>query len=191
MFDDQVTDTLFGGGDQDWFFETGYLGIYRPFAANTSALAESPSSTNITTAHSQAQIIVDTLPELEGFAFVDSLDKLGDRQTNEKIHSLVPHADNPTLQREHLTLFELIRYDQATHIAIRNGAWSDPATWQNGQLPTAGARVLIPIGVEVQVDGVVPTRLATVRVDGTLSFNTAQEYGVAGGYDRRDRQRGL
>jgi hypothetical protein len=34
--------------------------------------------------------------------------------------------------------------------------------------------VLIPVGVEVQVDGMIPARLSTVRVDGSLSFDTAR-----------------
>ncbi len=30
VFDDQVADSLFGDGGHDWFFLTGYLGIYSP-----------------------------------------------------------------------------------------------------------------------------------------------------------------
>ena len=39
-------------------------------------------------------------------------------------------------------------------------------------MPANGARVLIPVGVKVTVDRVITARLATVRVDGTLSFST-------------------
>jgi hypothetical protein len=117
---------------------------------------------------------VHELPALEGFEFIDSLDKLSDRQTGETIHSLVPHAENLALQREHLSLLELVRYDQVTHIAVRSGNWSNPATWQHGALPTSGARVLIPVGVEVRVDGMLASRFATIRVDGTLSFDATR-----------------
>jgi hypothetical protein len=67
-----------------------------------------------------------------------------------------------------------VRYDQVTNYAIRSGAWSDPTTWHNGVVPADGARVLIPVGVEVQVDGAIAANLMTVRVDGTLSFNTTR-----------------
>jgi hypothetical protein len=71
-----------------------------------------------------------------------------------------------------LTLFELTRYDQVTHYAVASGAWSNPAIWHDGIVPTNGAHVLIPIGVEVSVDGIFTARLATVRVDGRLMFAT-------------------
>jgi hypothetical protein len=119
-------------------------------------------------------IVVNTPPALEGFTLVDSLDKLGDRQSTETLTSLVPHADSSALLREHLTLYQLVRYDKVTNYAVRSGAWTDPSTWHDGVLPGSGARVLIPVGVEVQVDGMIPVRLSTVRVDGTLSFNATR-----------------
>ena len=117
-------------------------------------------------------MILDHPPELEGFALIDSLDKLSDRQSNEKLTTLIPHAEDPVLQREHLSLTELVRYDQVTHYAVGSGNWSNPAIWHDGVVPSNGARVLIPIGVKVTVDRQISTRLATVRVDGTLSFST-------------------
>src|SRR5262245_45911071 len=69
---------------------------------------------------------------------------------------------------------QLVRYDQVTNYAVRSGAWSDPTTWHNRVVPADGARELVPVGVEVQVDGAIPARLMTVRVDGTLSFNTTR-----------------
>ena len=119
-------------------------------------------------------VIVSEAPTLEGFTLLDSLDKFSDRAATETITSLVPMADNPTLQREHLSLFQLVRYDQLTNYAIRSGNWSDPATWHNGLVPATGAHVLIPVGVDVQVDGMIPARLSTVRVDGKLSFNATR-----------------
>ncbi len=169
VFDDQVADAIYGNEGEDWFFLTGFLGVYDPNLAAHDPIEALPVS-----GHSHAgPVVLGELPPLEGFALVDSLDKIRDRQANEAIHSLVPHAADAVLQREHLTLFQLVRYDQVTHYAATSGDWSNPATWHNGVVPGAGARVLVPIGVEVTVDGVVPARLATVRVDGTLRFSTS------------------
>ena len=80
------------------------------------------------TGHSHpGAVIIDHPPALEGFAFVDSLDKIRDRQQNEALHTLIPHADDPVLQREHLTLNQLVRYDQVTHFAVNSGDWSSPS----------------------------------------------------------------
>ncbi len=168
VFDDQVSDLIYGGNDQDWLFLTGSLGYYRP--ADVEPLAPEPGMTM-----DHAQIVLNSLPTLEGFGFIDSLDKLGDRQTTETLSTLVPHADSSSLQREQLSLFQLVRYDQITNYAVKSGAWSDPTTWHAGVVPTDGARVLIPLGVHVEVDGPIAARLATVRVDGKLSFNTTRD----------------
>ena len=53
VFDDQVADTLYGGSEQDWFFETGYMGIYRP------ADVEPYEPTPDTGSHSHPPIIVN------------------------------------------------------------------------------------------------------------------------------------
>jgi hypothetical protein len=124
--------------------------------------------------HHQGPIIVSQLPSLEGFDLIDSLDTLVNRQADEALHTLVPHSDNPVLQREHLSLFELVRYDEVTHLAIKSGSWSDPATWQAGVVPSEGARALVPIGVRVTVDDIIVTPIATLRIDGTLSFNATR-----------------
>jgi Ca2+-binding RTX toxin-like protein len=160
VFEDQVPDELIGGDGEDWFIQTGYLGIYDPVGGANDGDDDHGS------------FVSSELPYLEGFALIDSLDVLSDRQTSEAVHSKVPHADSSVLQREHLALFELVRYDQVTHYAVTNGAWSNPSTWQNGIVPGNGARVLIPIGVEVTVNGVIAARLHTVRIDGTLKFST-------------------
>ncbi len=174
VFDDQVADTLFGGADQDWFFETGYLAVYSPVDHESPVVLDHQAPSDNAGGHDHTTIVVHELPALEGFAFIDSIDKLSDRQANEAIDSLLPHADTPTLRREHLSIFQLVRYDQLTNIAINSGNWSDPATWQNGQVPTDGARVLIAVGVNVRVDGMISARIATVRVDGTLTFDTTR-----------------
>jgi Ca2+-binding RTX toxin-like protein len=170
VLDDGVADALFGGGWQDWFFVTGSMPVYRP--ENVEPLAHAAHA-DVDHHHHPSDIVTE-LPALEGFELIDSLDHLGDRQTDETIHSLVPHADNSRLQREHLSLFELVRYDELTHIAVRSGEWSDAATWADGVVPSHGARILIPLAVEVKVNRVVGARIDTIRVDGTLSFDTTR-----------------
>ena len=120
----------------------------------------------------QIMVLTSQVPTLDGFQLVDSLDTLSDRQSSETNTSIVPHAESTTLAREHLSTLQLVRYDQVTNYAIRSGNWSDPSIWHGGVVPSNGARVLIPVGVEVQVDGMIPARLSTVRVDGSLSFDT-------------------
>ncbi len=64
--------------------------------------------------------------------------------------------------------------NDATHVAIRNGDWSDPATWEGGRVPGAEAKVLIPEGVMVTYDMDSSTPLDTVRVDGHLKWSTTE-----------------
>jgi hypothetical protein len=175
IFDDKVSDTLYGEGGQDWIFETGYMAVYLPSDVDSPHQVEvSDEAAFCPCADGHTMLIVNTPTALEGYALLDSLDKFGDRQADETLTSLVPHADDPALQREHLSLFQLVRYDQVTNYAVRSGAWSDPNTWHGGVVPVAGAHVLIPVGVEVQVDGMISARFTTVRVDGMLSFNTTR-----------------
>jgi Ca2+-binding RTX toxin-like protein len=169
VLDDQVSDQVFGGDGLDWFFLTGAAEIYDPNLNEHDH--EDQGAGNDGHAHG-GPVIIDHLPALEGFDFVDSLDNISDRQQNETLHTLIAHADDAVLQREHLTLTQLVRYDQVTHYAVASGAWSNASTWANGVVPTNGARVLVPVGVQVTVDRVITTRLATVRVDGTLAFST-------------------
>ena len=68
----------------------------------------------------------------------------------------------------------LVPVADATHIAVNNGSWFDPNTWANGEVPGAGAKVLIPSGFAVDYDGESPASLFTVRVDGMLHFATDQ-----------------
>lgn len=80
------------------------------------------------------------------------------------------HMDDSHKATEHGQLLDLVPRSEATHIAIGNGDWFDPDTWYNGEIPDAGAKVLIPKGVSVKYDGVSDASLFTVRVDGELSF---------------------
>lgn len=63
---------------------------------------------------------------------------------------------------------------EATHVAIKDGAWSDPSTWKNGQVPDAEAHVYIPSGITVDYDADDATPIATVRVAGMLDWATDQ-----------------
>jgi Ca2+-binding RTX toxin-like protein len=170
VLDDGIADEVFGGEGNDWFFVTGAMSVYRP--GNVEPLVHDEHAGHAVPHHITPPIVT-LLPALEGFELIDALDHLQYRQPEESIHTLMPHVDNPTLQREHLSLFQLVRYDQATHIAVRSGNWSDPATWGKG-VPTNRSRVLIPLGVEVKVDRVLAARFATIRVDGTLSFDPSR-----------------
>jgi hypothetical protein len=169
LFDDAISDSLSGGSGQDWFIQTGYVATYRPSDVQWHEHGHEEEGD-----HHHAQIIIDSLPALEGFALLDSIDKVTDGQSNEQFYSLISHADSTTLQREHISLFQLVRYDQVTNYAIKSGVWSDPSIWKNGVLPISGARVLIPSGVDVVVDGILPARISTIRVDGTLAFDTTR-----------------
>ncbi|RMH20703.1 MAG: hypothetical protein D6701_03540, partial [Gemmatimonadetes bacterium] len=85
-----------------------------------------------------------------------------------------PHPTDPAKMAEHAALMNLVRPEDATHVAVASGDWFDPATW-GGSVPGAGARVLIPQGVSVDYTGVSDARLFTVRVDGELSFATQSD----------------
>jgi Ca2+-binding RTX toxin-like protein len=165
--DDAVADSLTGGDAQDWFMQTGSTPIYVP--------SDVEGQTGVPGGGHQhpGQVFVDQPPELEGFALLSATDTFSDRLSNETIHSSLSHGSDSFLQQEHLALFESVRYDQTTHYAIHDGDWSDSATWHNGVVPTSGARVLIPHDIVVRIDGVIPARLATIRVDGTVTFDTA------------------
>lgn len=82
----------------------------------------------------------------------------------------MPHADDPIKMAEHQAFVNLIPDNKATHVAVKNGSWFDPNTWQGGKVPSDGAYVLIQEGVKVRYDGESDTRLKAVRLDGTLTF---------------------
>ena len=76
---------------------------------------------------------------------------------------------------EHKAVFDLVKHADATHVAVNNGSWFDPATWQGNLVPGDDAKVLIQDGVAVAYDGVSAARLMTVRVDGELHFATGTD----------------
>ncbi|MEM9813590.1 MAG: G8 domain-containing protein, partial [Pseudomonadota bacterium] len=67
---------------------------------------------------------------------------------------------------------ELVDLAEVTHTAVQSGDWSNPDTWADGRIPDDAARVHVPSGLSVTVDGEVTSDLKTVRVDGTLTFAT-------------------
>jgi Ca2+-binding RTX toxin-like protein len=169
VFDDYVADSVIGGEGLDWFFLPGALSVYDPNGMHASMEGDDQQHHS---AGGHGVHVIDHLPVVEGFDLIDSLDDLRDVTDGESVHTIVPHFDNGSKQTEHLALFELVRYDQVTHYAVTSGNWSDPRIWHDGVVPTNGARVLIPIGVQVNVDRVLTTEIATLRVDGILSFAT-------------------
>lgn len=76
---------------------------------------------------------------------------------------------------EHVALFDLVPYEDATHVAVRDGHWCNPTTWHEHELPGEGARVVIQEGREVVYDLFSDAALATVRVDGRLVFDPEAE----------------
>lgn len=170
VLDDHVVDQVYGGTESDWILLPGIHATFDPLGS--SIPHDAPDHDDTTHSHSHSHgTVIDHLPAVEGFALIDSLDSLRDFSTEDALHTLIPHADDPSKRLEHLALFELVRYDQVTDYALESGDWSDPGLWSNGVVPQAGARVLIPIGVHVDVDEEMPQELATIRVDGTLSFS--------------------
>lgn len=63
----------------------------------------------------------------------------------------------------------------ATHVAISTGNWSDPNTWEGGRVPSAEAKVYIPVTVTVTYDMDSDTPLSTIRVDGHLKWATNED----------------
>jgi hypothetical protein len=82
----------------------------------------------------------------------------------------IAHPHDPVLQAEHMDMLHLVPHAAVTHKAVRDGLWSDPATWNDEKLPTADANVLVPHGKTVTVDRIFAVALRTVRVDGKLAF---------------------
>lgn len=95
-----------------------------------------------------------------------------DHGTNSDAHANHAHPDDPAKASEHMALLDLVPVAEATHVAVSDGSWFDPSTWAGGEVPGAGAKVVIPSGYTVLYDGESPASLFTVRVDGKLDFAT-------------------
>ncbi len=86
-----------------------------------------------------------------------------------------PHGQHTGLAAEHTALLSLVPRSAASHIAVSDGNWSDPATWYRRQVPDQHARVLIPEEVDVDYDLVANEELFTARVGGQLRFATTSD----------------
>ena len=87
-------------------------------------------------------------------------------------HDHPAHPGDPIKQEEHSALFDLVSDCDATHTAVRSGAWGDPRTWDKKTVPGNGARAIIPQQYIVTVTAVHDKeRLDWLRVDGMLRFN--------------------
>lgn len=82
----------------------------------------------------------------------------------------IPPLDDAKSLGEQEALLDLVDYQDATHIAVKDGSWFDPSTWLNGVVPGDDARAVILKGVNVFYDGESDASLKTLRVDGTLEF---------------------
>lgn len=67
---------------------------------------------------------------------------------------------------------DLLPVNQATHTVQNSGNWSNPNTWNTGTIPNNGAKVHIPMGKELIVDGQIVERIKIIRNDGALKFST-------------------
>jgi hypothetical protein len=81
---------------------------------------------------------------------------------------------NHAAHAEHERVMNLVPTSSMTHIAAASGDWTDPAVWLFGNVPAAGARVVIPEGVTVRFNESMTAAEAikTLRVDGALTFAT-------------------
>jgi len=71
---------------------------------------------------------------------------------------------------EHMAAMELVKLEDATHVAVNTGDWFDPSTWENGEVPGDDANVYISQDVVVTYAGESDARIHTVGVEGELRF---------------------
>ena len=82
------------------------------------------------------------------------------------------HPDDEMMHDEHCAVFALVPYDGATHIAVNNGSWFNPTTWNVLSVPGTNAQVVIDSGLTVTYDAVSEVEIHWVRVIGTLNFSS-------------------
>lgn len=78
--------------------------------------------------------------------------------------------DPPVIGAEHRALFDLVKHEDATHVAVNSGDWDDPLTWFGAQAPGEGAKVVITADTVVTISRVNRTVHKWIRVDGKLTF---------------------
>ncbi len=67
-------------------------------------------------------------------------------------------------------MLRLIPHAEASHVAVADGDWSDPAIWDVRSVPSDCAIVLIPDGRSVRYDMSSSPRIDRIRVDGALTW---------------------
>lgn len=81
------------------------------------------------------------------------------------------HPGDALKSSEHRALLALVPVERASDVAVADGRWSDPATWEGRRVPGSGARVWIRPDVEVSLERELDERaFRWIRVDGTLTF---------------------
>lgn len=82
------------------------------------------------------------------------------------------------MMEDHTLALNLVSDEAATHSSVKSDDWEDPATWGGSDpddIPDDGARVIIAEGHEVEINSKLTPALRTLRVDGTLSFDPAED----------------
>lgn len=74
----------------------------------------------------------------------------------------------------HASLDNIMPLELVSHRAVGDGPWNSQATW-GGEVPPNGARVHIPAGVRVEIHTELATRIETIRLEGTLSFDPSSD----------------
>jgi hypothetical protein len=87
--------------------------------------------------------------------------------------------DGGTIHAEQAQLLALFPIDEATDVVVQDGGWGNPATWRSAQIPRPNARVLVPEGLTLLIDGLYTTApLTWLRVDGNLRFEPRRNTGL-------------
>jgi cell migration-inducing and hyaluronan-binding protein len=75
------------------------------------------------------------------------------------------------------SVFAVVQAKEGTTPAIKQALWSDPATWPDRKVPSAGDSVTIERGKDVLLD-VSPPQLSGLNIDGKLSFSDKADIGL-------------
>lgn len=89
--------------------------------------------------------------------------------TTPPLHILMDHAIASHNAGDD-AIVALAGHGEASHIAVVDGPWSDPNTWDIGAVPGNGALVLIPSNRVVSYDVAASPRLDRLRIDGQLGW---------------------
>lgn len=88
---------------------------------------------------------------------------------------LLSHTNVASTQETHIQLIQALVSDtDITHTVINSGSWFDSQTWQNGQIPTVDAWVLIPESLTVTYDQISQVSIRGIKSRGILNFSASQ-----------------